>query len=63
MVDRTPNRERSSVDLTIAQTKRIAELKAALTRARDDLHRLCLERGSTEGYRATFDRINEALDA
>lgn len=36
-------------------------LVAALALARDELHRACLERGSTDGYQATFAVINEAL--
>lgn len=32
-----------------------------LVLARDALHRLCLERGSTDGYGDVFAAINEAL--
>jgi hypothetical protein len=32
-----------------------------LIEARDALHQLCLDRGSTDGYVAVFDRINAAL--
>jgi hypothetical protein len=34
-----------------------------LTMARDAIHRLCLERGSTEGYANVFARINGLLRA
>lgn len=36
-------------------------MAAALTEARDALHLLCLERGSTDGYGYLFGKINAAL--
>jgi hypothetical protein len=47
-------------DLTAAET-RIVGLEAALITARTAIHELCLERQSTEGYRAVFDEINLTL--
>lgn len=41
----------------------IARHRAALLQARAVIHRLCVERGSTDGYEAVFAVINEALDA
>ena len=35
----------------------------ALTEARSAIYRLCLERGSTDGYSAVFEKINAALAA
>jgi len=43
-----------------AAEARCARMRKALIEARDALHRLCLERGSTDGYGATFERINAA---
>lgn len=34
---------------------------AALATAREAIHALCLERGSTDGYNAAFAAINSAL--
>jgi hypothetical protein len=49
---------------TGSEPRRTAEqilLRAALIEAREAIHNLCLERGSTEGYRFTFQTINGAL--
>jgi hypothetical protein len=37
------------------------QLREALVIARESLHDLCLERGSTDQYRGVFDGINAAL--
>jgi hypothetical protein len=55
-------------DLCAASWRAIANARGAVDRdaliaARDALHRLCLERGSTDGYGVAFERINAALAA
>ncbi len=36
---------------------------AALLTARQALHGLCRERGTTDGYRAAFDELNRAIES
>jgi hypothetical protein len=45
-------------DELVAENER---LRKALIDARGELHRSCLDRGSTEGYRESFAAINAAL--
>lgn len=58
--DLTPLVGKARYDAVVAGRDRYCE---ALVLARDALHRCCLERGSTEGYRAAFTAINAALRA